>query len=370
MRRDGKNEGAQQGKCYRISSSITRPAIEHPRRKEVFTLDTTQKDYLYCVTGGKSCLHCMQHRLKQLTTKIKLKKTTMNYKKIMIATAAIMTIGAVTFVSCNKDSNEANKNNEVSGTKSGISMSPGQLHNEMLANAIDRFDETIDFNDVYEIVEYVKDINMTYIDEHDFDKETKEILYEMFEVTKECVSTPDLYDSTFAGQYSFDRNVNILYDAELIDDFDKEQLMSIWEQIVKAYNQESSNEEVIETIKKNATIGMEGTKSMVANAIYDIALSSIDFWNEYGDKPISIDPETPPCYLPPQVAADVIGATYSAAVCAIGQAALTGHVSGASVAVAAVGGAVNGSFGVAAKAANATVKAAKAVGKFIHKLVK
>ena len=44
-----KKEGAPQGKCIEIGSSVTNPAIEHPRRKEVFTKRTTQKGYLYCV---------------------------------------------------------------------------------------------------------------------------------------------------------------------------------------------------------------------------------------------------------------------------------------------------------------------------------
>ena len=146
--------------------------------------------------------------------------------------------------------------------------------------------------------------------------------------------------------------------------------MSIYGQIVKAYNQEASNDEVVGNIKSQAELGQKKTNSMVADAIYSIALSSICFWEENGEGYMPVDPETPVCYMPPQVGADVVGAAYSAAVATAGQLIVNGKVNGKTVAIAAVGGAVNSSFGVAAKAANAVVKAAKAAGKFIHKLIK
>lgn len=294
----------------------------------------------------------------------------MNYKKLMIVVEAILTFGAVAFVSCDKEKDVDKRNVEFLGGKSGAPISFGQLHNDMLAYVIDNFDETIEFNDVYEIVNYVRDIDMTYIDKYGFDEETGNILREMCEITKECVSTPDLYDSMFAGQYSFKNSVNILYKAKLIEDFDRDILMSIYGQIVKAYNQETSNDEVVGNIKSQAELGQKKTNSMVADAIYSIALSSICFWEENGEGYMPVDPETPVCYMPPQVGADVVGAAYSAAVATAGQLIVNGKVNGKTVAIAAVGGAVNSSFGVATKAANAVVKAAKAAGKFIHKLIK
>ena len=294
----------------------------------------------------------------------------MNYKKLMIVVEAILTFGAVAFVSCDKEKDVDKRNVEFLGGKSGAPINFRQLHNDMLAYVIDNFDETIEFNDVYEIVNYVRDIDMTYIDKNGFDEETGNILREMCEITKECVSTPDLYDSMFAGQYSFKNSINILYKAKLIEDFDRDILMSIYGQIVKAYNQEASNDEVVGNIKSQAELGQKKTNSMVADAIYSIALSSICFWEENGEGYMPVDPETPVCYMPPQVGADVVGAAYSAAVATAGQLIVNGKVNGKTVAIAAVGGAVNSSFGVAAKAANAVVKAAKAAGKFIHKLIK
>lgn len=294
----------------------------------------------------------------------------MNYKKTMIAAAAIVTFGAAAFVSCGKEKDVDKRNVEFLGGKSGTSISFGQLHNNMLAYVIDNFDETIEFNDVYEIVKHVSDIDMTYIDKYGFDEETGNILREMCEITKECVSTPDFYDSMFAGQYSFKNSVNILYKAKLIEDFDRDLLMDIYGQIVKAYNKEISNDEAVDNIKSQADLGQKKTNSMVANAIYDIALSSIRFWDENGEEPMPVDPETPACYLAPPAVADIGGAIVGAATTAVLQGAKTGHVSGKDVAIGAVATAVNTSVGAAVKTGTAVVKAAVKVGKFIHKLIK
>ena len=61
-----KNEGAQQGKCPGFGRTDTYPASRHPRRKEVFTEVTTQKDYLYCEKGGKKLHFLTLHQCLRL----------------------------------------------------------------------------------------------------------------------------------------------------------------------------------------------------------------------------------------------------------------------------------------------------------------
>lgn len=52
----------------------------------------------------------------------------MNYKKLMIVVEAILTFGAVAFVSCDKEKDVDKRNVEFLGGKSGAPISFGQLH--------------------------------------------------------------------------------------------------------------------------------------------------------------------------------------------------------------------------------------------------
>lgn len=70
-----KNEGAQQGKCPGFGRTDTYPASRHPRRKEVFTEVTAQKDYLYYVESEKMLHSATQHYvLQQITFRLGRRK--------------------------------------------------------------------------------------------------------------------------------------------------------------------------------------------------------------------------------------------------------------------------------------------------------
>ena len=65
-----KNEGAQQDKCLDFERTVTNPARLHPRRKEVFTEVTTQKDYLYCVERERKVARRFNYEVQHRCAKI------------------------------------------------------------------------------------------------------------------------------------------------------------------------------------------------------------------------------------------------------------------------------------------------------------
>ena len=292
--------------------------------------------------------------------------------KSMIAAMAILCYGVLLFLSCNKDGHVSSKDEGFNGMdprKSGQTINWGQFHNDMLAYVIEKFDGSIDFNDVPEVVDYANAISLEYVDNLKLDEETKKIIKEELQLTKNNVSTPDFFDSLFSGQYSYLNSVDILFETKMIEKFDREQLLSIYGVIEDVFGKKISNEDAVKKIRTYANDGRKGTNSMVADVIYDVALSSSEFWEMMNEKPIEVEP-TPAEYLPPQVIADIGGAVVGAAASTAIQYGQTGHVNGRTVLISAGVTCVTSSLGAAAKVGNAVVKAASKAGKFLGRLIK
>lgn len=288
-----------------------------------------------------------------------------SFKKVALATLAVLTLGT-TLVSCDKENSEFHENiGAVNGTKSGGTIGYGQLHNAILSNAIAHFDTTINFNNVIEVVNYASGINKTYIESLGFEKEKTNRLLSLCDSTRNCISLPDFYDSLFDGNYSLSNSISMLYTTQMIDEYDQEQLLNNASVIEKVYNKETANTDALKQIKKIVRNGQERTKSQVAEAIYDIAEASIDFWNEFGEEPFG----GYPAYLPPQAVADIGGAIVGAGASAATQYVHNGSVNGWRVVEGAVITAASASLGAPAKVGKAVCQAAVKAGKFLSKLL-
>ncbi len=278
-----------------------------------------------------------------------------------ISCIAIAIAGVITMISCTKENIES-INSQSHILKISNSIDYGELHNAFLENAINNFPENAEFDDVLSCVNYVNEINKAYLNEFSIDDCQKEFMIECFDEYKWFISTPDFYDSLFIGNYSLNSNIENLCKFGVISEYEANVLFEISEIIENCYFRNIDNDETITRIRKIAK-NHNSDSLCLLNGISDIALSSIEFWEEIGEEPIG----EYPAYVPLQVAADVGGAIVSAGISAVRQYNSTGNVNGTQVLDSAVSGAVCASVGAAGKVGNAVCQAAKKVGKFLNK---
>ncbi len=184
------------------------------------------------------------------------------------------------------------------------------------------------------------------------------------------MSIPDFYDSLFDGSRSIPALLNQLYSLNIIGFYEYSQLLTVSEAINSAINlsiDEYDFYDILNNVRDDIYIQSSGNNQapiLFADAVMDIAIASMEFWDEDMNEPFTGRDE----YVPPAVAADVGGAIIGAATNAINQYANSGTVNARGVLIGAGAGAVVASTGGVAKVVSLVCKTAMRVGKFISKL--
>lgn len=287
-------------------------------------------------------------------------------KKPALALFTALTIG-ISLVSCVKEVNGLTGDN-ASGNlnKHTQSFNYGDFHNELLGNVVNVFDETIEFDSVEQVVEYVYGINEEYINGMELDEETRALCLSFAEIYKNLISYYDFKYFVLDNpeyEFSLQNCIRILYNTQVVSESDYLNLIDFSERVLDIYAGKYNSKDIPDSIVPMITKSRDMAETEVAYAIFDIARGSFDFWRDHEGDGNNV--------MAPHVAVvDACGAALGAGVAAMGQYATTGSVSnGWAVAIAAGSGAVTASTGLVTKTAAVVEKAAVKAGKYLGKII-
>jgi len=249
----------------------------------------------------------------------------------------------------------------------------GFMHNEMLANVAKEVDETIDFDAMDEVFEYVKEIHVQFVEESSMSAEDKVMMIEYLETYKSFIFTANVYNALFLDtDNEVVQNIIQLHEKNVIDDFEKVTLLNMLNKIESSFAGEITNDEFVVYILSvkhewEANYPEGATYGKMLGIVLGIAEGSAQFWNDYPhpiEPIIIIDPlnnQPYPCYALPAaagavVAKDVAGAIVGGVTSACVQAGVTGDVNWKVVGCSAVVSGVSASAGVVGKVAGFIAK--------------
>lgn len=246
----------------------------------------------------------------------------------------------------------------------------GAFHNTFLANAIYQLDTSTVFDSVSVIGDklYIINTSMLYQTDLSYDDINTAVSY--FNEYRYFMSIPDFYDSLFDGTRSIPALLYQVHTLEIIGDYEYNKLLTLSDAVNGLINLSLSEDEFYDELL-NLRYELDHPEAstnqdpiIIADAVLDIAFSSMLFWADEDNEPFTGHED----YVPPVVAADVGGAIIGAASSALNQYVNSGNVNARGVLIGAGTGAVVAATGGAGKVGAAVCKTAMRVGKFISKL--
>lgn len=287
-----------------------------------------------------------------------------NFKKFAVAIAAIMTIGSVALVSCDKVDDNITKPFHQADKKYVEHVDYGALHNEMLLNVENQYDTTMLFSTVGDVLDYVDSINKCYLQKSNIPEALNIDVMKAIHNNRGSMSYADFYDSIFDGQYSVFNSNKILMDYGVVNQTEYEHINDIAQLMFNTCTGKISHENSLQELHSILQKANKTEHTQVGEVLFSIMEHSYDYWENEGN-----EPTMPYDYaLPPQVYADAAGAVVGGALAAGAEYAMHGTVSTGNVVAGAVTNAIDASTGMTTAVANGVVKAAKVAGKFIKKL--
>ena len=246
----------------------------------------------------------------------------------------------------------------------------GAFHNTFLANAIYQLDTSIVFDSVSVIGDKLYIINTSMLYQTDLSYDDINTAASYFNEYRYFMSIPDFYDSLFDGTRSIPALLYQVHTLGIIGDYEYSKLQTLSNAVNELINLSLSEDEFYDELL-NLRYELDHPEAstnqdpiIIADAVLDIAFSSMLFWADEDNEPFTGHED----YVPPVVAADVGGAIIGAATSALNQYVNSGNVNARGVLIGAGTGAVVASTGGAGKVGAAVCKTAMRVGKFISKL--
>lgn len=287
-----------------------------------------------------------------------------NFKIFAVAIAAIMTIGSVTLVSCDKADDNITEPFHQANRKYVEHIDYGALHNKMLLNVENQYDTTILFPTVNDVLDYVDSINKCYLQKSDIPEALKDDVIKAIHNNRESMSYADFYDSVFDGQYSVFNSNKVLLDYGVVNQTEYEHINNIAQLMFNTCTGTISHENSLQKLHSILQEANKTEHTQVGEVLFSIMEHSYDYWEKGGN-----EPTMPYDYaLPPQVYADAAGAIVGGALAAGAEYAMHGTVSTGNVVAGAVTNAIDASTGMTTAVAKGVARAAKVAGKFIKKL--
>lgn len=299
----------------------------------------------------------MEHSHKQLkfNNLKRIENEKSNNERIALAVIS-MTIG---FVGCKKEKDTTIPESTKLDFESFKEY--GNIHNDFLSNAKEVFSIDSSVRTLDEGIDYINKINMEYASKMKIDINEKNVLMNHLEKNKRFLNTSGFYEELFISSLKdsgdtiaqYFESAEQAYDLGILDDFEVRSINLIGQMAKDSHEGLISNDEMKcklleikdEWIAKGYTTDSDNGYALAITL--SISLASLEWWEA---NPEAFGDGNEAKALPAWVAADVVGAGYSAVVAGIAGYSTTGQVNWGSVGIAACAGAVSGSTGIIGKA--------------------